>query len=348
VFAENAVAGDLWTPDRARRELDHAVIIGRNVRHLYATPPPVPPTADAMYDRQVRWLGDRGQDRLRRLKVGVIGAGGVGLPLITMLARLGVGWISVVDPDRVEVSNLPRLDVRRSDAMLHLRKLPVLSRFADRLSAHKVRVARRTARRANPNIRFDAIALNVVDPDAASHLVDCDFVFLAADSHQARMAFNALTHQYLIPGIQMGTRIDTVRESGAVADIRSNVRLVIPGNDGCLRCNQLISAAKLQQESLGDRERERNRYVDEVPAPSVITFNTAVAAQAASDFLLMMGGLIHDAAHLDYLRFRPRIRTMERVVALAAQSTCRDCSVDPRSRRGRGDSVLLPLPERPK
>jgi len=38
--------------------------------------------------------------------------------------------------------------------------------------------------------------------------------------------------------------------------------------------NGFISGAKLQEESLSDAEREANRYIDEVPAPSVISFNT--------------------------------------------------------------------------
>src|SRR3989442_898259 len=122
-------------------------------------------------------------------------------------------------------------------------------------------------------------------------LADCDFIFLAADSHQARMVFNALVDQFLIPGIQIGTRIDTDKETGAVGDIRISVRLVLPYT-GCLRCNNLISGAQLQDESTGRIERQRNRYVDEVPAPSVITFNTQSAGQAATEFMLMMGGLV--------------------------------------------------------
>jgi hypothetical protein len=345
VFAENAVAGDIWTPDRARRVITETVIVGRNLVRLYPAPPPGPPKADATYDRHVRWFGDRGQALLSRLKVGVIGAGGVGLPLVMMLARLGVGTLVVIDPERVDATNLPRLDARRLDAMMQLRRLKAPSAFADHLCTRKVRLARRVAKRANPKITFIGHTTNVIEPAAATELIDSDFIFLAADSHQARMVFNAVVHQFLIPGIQIGTRIDTERETGAVGDIRSNVRLVLPFI-GCLRCNNLISAARLQDESIGELERERNRYVDEVPAPSVITFNTLSAAQAADDFMLMMGELITDHAPLDYLRFRPRERKMEPVVALSNDLMCRDCGASPESRRARGDGAELPLPQR--
>jgi hypothetical protein len=154
VFATNAVAADIWTPDGARRGLDEMTVLGTSIRTLYDAPPPQPPAADEMFDRQVRWLGERGQYRLGQMKVGVIGAGGVGLPLVTMLARLGVGTLVVIDPDRVEPSNLPRLDARRLDAMMPLRRFSWLSPIAQRFSTRKVRLAHRRARRANPNIDF--------------------------------------------------------------------------------------------------------------------------------------------------------------------------------------------------
>ena len=43
----------------------------------------------------------------------------------------------------------------------------------------------------------------------AVKLRDCDFIFLAADSMRGRLVVNALTHQYLIPSVQMGSeRLD--------------------------------------------------------------------------------------------------------------------------------------------
>ncbi|MGB2939026.1 MAG: hypothetical protein WBD38_01840, partial [Candidatus Dormiibacterota bacterium] len=125
----------------------------------------------------------------------------------------------------------------------------------------------------------------------------------------------------------------------------TNIRFVLP-HVGCLRCNGLISAAKLQDESRGRGERQHNRYVDEVPAPSVITFNTLAAAQAANDFMLMIGELIEESAPTDYLRVRPRERKMEPVVPIPNRADCRDCSEIPSSRRARGDAAELPLPRR--
>ncbi len=346
VLAGNALAGDIWTPDRQRRPITETVVVGRNLRRLYPAPPPPPHKADPAYDRQLRWFGDRGQALLAGMKVAVVGAGGVGLPLVTMLARLGVGELVVIDPERLDGTNLPRMpEARRLDALMPVRALPGGDWVADRLSTRKVRLARRAAKRANPKIHFKGIAANVVEPEPVRELIDCDYIFLAADGHLARMLVNAVAHQFLIPAVQLGTRIDVDPETGAVGDIRTNVRPILPGS-GCLRCNKLISPTRLQEESTDQHERERNRYIEEIPAPSVITFNTWAASQAATDFMLMLAELIEPTAPTDYIRFRPRLRNVEPVKPIANKVGCRDCGTISRSRRARGQSTELPLPER--
>lgn len=97
-FAEDAIAGDIWTPDGERHAVDHAVIIGPQLRRLFPTPPTNSPEVDPVYDRHARLFGDLGQARLRELKVGIIGAGGGGSLLVQMLAHLGVGHLVVGRP----------------------------------------------------------------------------------------------------------------------------------------------------------------------------------------------------------------------------------------------------------
>jgi molybdopterin/thiamine biosynthesis adenylyltransferase len=343
VIADNAIAGDIWTLPRARRTIAETIIIGRNLRRISPTPPPQPPSAHPTDDRQARLFGARGQRRLRELKVGIIGCGGVGMVLVSLLARLGVGELLVIDPERIEPTNLPRLpEATRLDAMLQLHRLG-LHGLADRIASPKVRRAKQIAHRARLDITFRGIRGNVIDADVAAELTDCDFIFLAADSHQARLVFNAITHQYLIPSIQIGTKIPVDPDTGTVGDIHSNVRIVLP-QSGCLRCNGLISPARLQEESLPKDEREAQRYVDEVPAPSVITFNAFTAGQAATDFMLMTTGLMDPNATLSYLRFQPRHRTLTPVLPRGA-ANCPDCGTTHRSRRARGDARDLPCRE---
>jgi adenylyltransferase/sulfurtransferase len=72
----------------------------------------------ADYSRQMQLpeVGESGQARLRRARVLVIGAGGLGVPVMTYLAGAGIGTLGVMDGDRLEASNLHRQPLyRRSD-----------------------------------------------------------------------------------------------------------------------------------------------------------------------------------------------------------------------------------------
>ena len=61
----------------------------------------------------LREIGGPGQQRLKQARVLVIGAGGLGSPICLYLAASGVGTITVIDPDRIESSNLQRQIIHR-------------------------------------------------------------------------------------------------------------------------------------------------------------------------------------------------------------------------------------------
>lgn len=77
---------------------------------LVAPGPPLTPAQLARYSRHLLLpqLGELGQRRLLNARVLVIGAGGLGSPLLQYLAAAGVGHLGIVDDDRVEASNLQR------------------------------------------------------------------------------------------------------------------------------------------------------------------------------------------------------------------------------------------------
>ncbi len=326
VFAQQAIAGDIWTADLRRHQLQHTQIVGLHPHKLFPEPPPPVPGTSSLYDRQVRLFGDAGQHMLNQMKVGVIGAGGGGSLILQILARLGVGHLVAVDPDRVDTTNLPRI---------------VGARQRD-VGRAKVEVAKRVAREAHPKVWFEAIEGSVADAAVAHRLTDVDFLFLATDTMQSRLIFNGLVHQYLIPGIQIGAKVTVELRTGNVEDVFTVSRLVLPSS-GCLQCNGLISSAQLQQEALSSEERRRQRYItdEEVPDPSVITLNALSASQATNDFLLIMTGLLQSTASSEYIQMHPCERVTERV-NVRSEPTCRTCSGSSGSRYARGDRARLP------
>ena len=352
VFARDAVAGDIWWTGGSRSALSSLTVVGQSIRRMYPAELPQPRRSGARYDRQARMFGDAGQAILRSLRVGIIGAGGVGMLLVEYLSRLGVGEIVVADPERVDVTNLPRLPgARRGDARVWLadpRWPAALRRLGMRRATPKVSLAERVASEASPTTRVEAIMGDIRDPEVAQRFIDSDYLFLAADGDGARLVFNALVHQYLIPGVQIGSKVRVDSATGAVVDVHSVVRPVWP-ESGCLRCNGLISPARLAEESLSVGERRAQRYVDEpgIAAPSVITLNATAASHAANDFLFAVTGLTEAGTTSAYMRFRPTVRDV-RLDQPRIDPACTECGLGDRSRRARGDTARLPTRTSPR
>lgn len=347
VFARNAVAGDIWLTDGRRVALDRLDVIGRPSSSLFVGPQEHGPKANKRFDRQVRLFGDRGQERLNSQKVGIIGAGGVGSLVSEYLARLGVGNLVVVDPDRIEPTNLTRVvGSLRRDTRPWLTGDFVPTPFrnlAEQMRTSKVRIARRVAKAAQPEIKFAGITGDVVDQDIAERLIDCDYLFLAADTMQARLVFNALVHQYLIPGVQMGAKVHADRDTGEVLSVFSVSRQVLPGR-GCLWCNGLISASKLQEEATSPVQRARQRYVtdDDVQAPSVITLNAVAASHAVNEYMFNQLGLKQDPS-LKWSFFNPEEAKVS-IDVPRRDINCHECD----RRLGAGTSMTLPTRRRRK
>lgn len=340
VFASNAVAGDIWTSDGKRHSATLRVV-GRPQLSLTREPVPAK-VADPTYDRQARIFGDRGQAILASSKVAVVGLGGIGSLIGEYLARLGVGELLYIDPDRLDPTNLPRVvGARRSDVVPLLQdesRPRWVQALGARFATQKVKVAARVARQASRKVQITTVARSVVETDVAALLTDCDHIFLAADSALARRLVNSVTHQYLIPNTQVGSKVSVI--DGQIADIFSVSRMSVPGS-GCLQCNGLIPAWKLTEEATSDVQRRRQRYIedDDVHAPSVITLNAVAASRAVDDWLMTIGGLTQSGASADHwVSYHPL--TDEVIEHEPAKSTgCPHCGPN---RFALGDRAQLP------
>ena len=273
VLTPGAAAGDVWLPDGSRAVLADLVVPGTNVLRLRPVPAAVS-AIDDRWDRQARVYGDAGQDMFGELRVAVVGLGGAGSLATELLARLGVGHLVLIDPQAVDITNLPRL---------------VAAEPYD-VGIAKTALAARNARRANPSVVVDELVEEVHHPHVLGALRECDYIFLAADSNSARHFVNQVVEERLVPGVQVGVKVP-VNDDGVLGRIHFAVRPLIPGV-GCLWCNELIDPTELAIDLQPAETRRGARYVDEVPAPSVIALNAVAVADAVNRFMMGMTHLI--------------------------------------------------------
>ena len=161
---------------------------------------------------------------------------------------------------------------------------------------------------------------------------------------QSRLVFNALVHQYLIPGMQVGSKVPIEARNGQVGDVFAVSRPVMPiTGGGCLDCNELISAAKLQDEALSPRNAggKGTSTIRTSMRSSCITLNALACGRAANDFLISYLGLFYDSCDdrslLDFCR-----RRRPDPVGLKALDTCLHCGLAEHSAYARGDGARLP------
>lgn len=324
VFGRRSIQADVWQIGKRRLSLAKAVVVGNSIRTLEPRPQRRGTRTTPEHDRQVRMLGERGQLALSKLRVAIVGLGGVGSVVAETVARLGVGRFLLIDNDRIEASNLGRIiGATRTDAMK--RRL-------------KVDVARRAILRANPRAKIASIADDVAKASVARQIRHCDYVFLAADSMRARLVVNAISNQYFVPGVQMGAKI-RVAPDGSLEDAMSANRAIRPGG-GCLWCNQLIDPQILARESKTDAERIAQSYGIDEPQPSVVTLNAIAVSHAVNDFLFDYLNLRPEGGHRLYEHFHS-LTNRRSLVLPRVDPTCSECS--PNGKRfGRADGVDLP------
>src|SRR5262245_59088331 len=100
-------------------------------------------------------IGGPGQQMLKRARVLVIGAGGLGAPVLEYLAAAGVGTLCIVDDDTVSLSNLQRQVIHDTDAV-GMAKTASAARAIGRINPHvgvEVHAMRLTAANAGELVR---------------------------------------------------------------------------------------------------------------------------------------------------------------------------------------------------
>jgi molybdopterin-synthase adenylyltransferase len=117
-------------------------------------------------------VGGPGQQRLKRARVLVVGAGGLGAPVIQYLAAAGVGTIGIVDDDMVSLSNLQRQVIHDTAA----------------IGQAKVESARAFVQRVNPHVAVETHALRLTPENALELVGAYDIVADGSDNFDTRYA----------------------------------------------------------------------------------------------------------------------------------------------------------------
>ncbi|MBO8128098.1 MAG: HesA/MoeB/ThiF family protein [Peptococcaceae bacterium] len=163
------------------------------------------------YRRQIilpGW-GTEGQEKLRRDRVLVVGAGGLGSINLYYLTGAGVGTIGIVDDDTVTLSNLHRQILYTTDD----------------LGRPKAECAAQKLKRLNPEVVFEAYPISLKNDTADELFKNYDVIVDGLDNLAARNVLNATCLRLNKPWVH-----------GAVSEFYGVVTTFVPHQGPCWRC----------------------------------------------------------------------------------------------------------------
>ena len=163
------------------------------------------------YDRQIMIpeLGEEGQEKLKKSKIFIAGAGGLGSPVSIYLAAAGVGKIIIADNDSVEMSNLNR-------QILHWRK---------DVGFKKTESAREKISSINECVNIEVIDKTITEANITEFTKGCDAIVDAMDNIGTRFVLNKAAIVRRIPLFH-----------GAVNGMEGRATTIIPGKTACIGC----------------------------------------------------------------------------------------------------------------
>ena len=254
-----------------------------------------------VYDRQIRLWGVRGQSRLSKVHVGIVGCGGLGTLVVMQLVRIGVQNFTLIDPDLVDVTNLPRL--------------PII--FQDSVGNYKVHALEEYIHNVNPMCNVKTVPRNFTKYQFKT-LQDCDIVIGCVDSEGARSLLNEFSVRYLVPYFDAGTGV-YIDQNQTVQYMGGQVRFINPGTGPCLYCYRGgIRTSEVILDLLTDEQRRERRalgYVDGTdltPTPSVLPLNMTVASILVTEVSNFVTQFSYPSYYIHYDAVKMQVRDLAR------------------------------------
>jgi molybdopterin-synthase adenylyltransferase len=163
------------------------------------------------YNRQIIIpdIGEEGQRKLKQAKVFVAGIGGLGSASSYYLTAAGIGYLKIVDKDKVDYSNLNR-------QIIH---------WTEDINEWKSVSGSRKLRKLNPCSFIEAVQTEINDENSESLIGDCSIVVDAMDNMKTRRILNSASVRKGIPYIY-----------GGVHQLDGMATTIIPGETPCLEC----------------------------------------------------------------------------------------------------------------
>lgn len=176
--------------EKYKREWSQSIkVMGESLKIYYNDKLLIPPSFGEEFTRTISSWGEKKQNDIARLHVGVVGLGSVGSIIAESLMRIGITNITLIDFDTIENKNLDRL-IYASKRDVGKLKVEFYKQILERNSPLQMKVV--------------AVPYGVMEEKGLLHALDCDILFSCVDKPWARFILDCISSAHMIPVIDGG------------------------------------------------------------------------------------------------------------------------------------------------
>ncbi len=154
-------------------------------------------------------VGKKGQEKLKSARVGVVGAGGLGSPILYYLAACGIGKIQFLDSDKVDLTNLQR---------------QILYSSGD-VGLAKAVCAKNVLSNLNPNLELEGLETRLTAENIQEIFSNLDFILEGSDNFATKFLVNDFCVLNKIPFV-----------IGGILGFEGQILVAVPHKTACYRC----------------------------------------------------------------------------------------------------------------
>lgn len=234
--------------------------------------------SETRFERQERFFGLEGQQRLLETTVTIVGCGGLGAHVAQQLAYLGIRRFYLIDKDQVARTNLNRL----------------VGAVASDIGFYKTDVIERVIKTISPDAVVEKIKESMISEAGYQAIQAGDFVFGCVDRDGVRLLLSKVCSAYKRPYFDLATEIDP-----EASPINYGGRIFFAKDDGaCLSCTDELDPNEIREDLMSPEQRAIHektygieRDVLGGSGPSVVSLNGVIASLAVTEFMVELTGV---------------------------------------------------------
>jgi adenylyltransferase/sulfurtransferase len=295
-----------------------------------------------IFVKNVLAFSETGAEKIKRAKILLAGAGGIGSALLYQLIRVGFSDITIVDHDVIEASNCNRLYFIENPRAV--------------IGRSKVKYLKKAVKKFNKKARIAAYQKEIRpdDKEFIKILQDRDIVILALDNDRTRAVINNLAARYAKPLINFATQIYMDESGYRIKNAAAQMQTFLPREEGypCLECCGSLKRSEIENGLMDTRLKEmraKQGYIANTPispTPQVIPLNSLIVSIGCWEIASWISGIkpiekwiYFDAMRNEILNLSPQ-----------AKKDCSCCGTNEGSILATGDyqpdlSMLIASPE---